>query len=279
MPTDASPSRELFSHRSDAQELLLEQEADGSLSLTIDGHWQFSSRDEAIFHEVLADLPMVLAPRIERVLILGGGDALALRNVLRYDAVQRVDLVDIDAAVMQMVREVPQMRELSEGALEDPRVRVHVADAWDYVHRAARRTYDVVICDFPACTDPKLERLFGAEFHRRLAELMDDAGVLSVQVSLDPPGFWDFIEEALEANYAQSWPSLVALGDPACEGTEWADFVVAGHQPLRARRVLACDAPAVLQDDGIDALRIQNKAKSHFETRAYGRAPDFSEPW
>jgi spermidine synthase len=277
--TDLSPARELFSHRSDAQEVLLEQEADGSLSLTIDGHWQFSSRDEAIFHELLADLPMVLAPRIERVLILGGGDALALRNVLRYEGVRQVDLVDIDEAVMQMVREVPQMRELSESALEDPRVRVHVADAWDYVHRAARRSYDLVICDFPACTDPKLERLFDAPFHRRLAELMDDAGVVSVQVSLDPPGFWDFVEGALEPSYAQLWPSLVALGDPASVDTEWADFVVASHQPLRARRALAPGASVVLRDDLLEAQRIQNRARSHFETQAYGEAPDFSEPW
>ena len=273
----------LFESRGEAQHLLLERDAAGVLSLTIDGHWQFSSKDEAIFHEMLADLPMVFAPRIEKVLILGGGDALALRNVLRYPGVREVSLCEFDDAVLEMVRSVPEMHELSEGALDDPRVRVHLGDAWDFVATRSSRpdpsSFDVVICDFPACTDAKLERLFSREFYARLAKLMHPQSVLSVQVSQDPAGFWRVVDGAIAPNFEWTWPSLVALGDPTDADVDWADFVMAGAVPHHPQRQLRAVDDRLLSDATIETHRIQNHDDAGFRTGAYGDEPTFDAPW
>lgn len=278
-----SGERVLYERRSPFQHILLEEDTRGALSLTIDGHWQFSSIDEAIFHEMLADLPMVFAPSTKRVLILGGGDALALRHVLRYEGVEHVTLCELDPAMLEMVRTIPQMRDLTQRALEDKRVEVCTRDAWDFVHEfsvaKAGPCFDVVICDFPACTDAKLARLFSAGFYRKLKELMSIDGLVCVQVSQDPPAFWDIVQGGLAPNFEFIWPSLVALGDPADADTEWADFVLVSCRELRKRRPLAVSAKRFLEDEVIDAYRIKNRSRVRFETEMYGDEPDFSEPW
>jgi spermidine synthase len=277
------PEVVLYERRSESQHVLLERDADGFISLTIDGHWQFSSRDEGIFHEMLADLPMVFAPRVARVLILGGGDGLALRNVLRYPGVQEVLLCELDAGVIEMARDVPEMVHLCEDAFADPRVRVQLGDAREWVNGRLTLNdaprFDVVICDFPACTDARLERLFDREFYAKVAGLMHEESVLSVQVSQDPPGFWGVVDSGLSPNFAFTWPSLVALGDPDSPGTDWADFSLAAHERLRVRRALARTETRSLVDGELEAYRITNRDRARFETGRYGDKPDFSESW
>jgi len=128
--------------------------------LFIDGWMQLAAVDEYVYHEHLV-LPALLAHhRPERVLILGGGDGLAVRETLRHQAVQHVVMVDLDALVVGACRKY--LAHLQQGALEDPRVYVIVGDARDFL-RNPHLAFDVIIVDLvdlmPA-TVPLFEEVF-----------------------------------------------------------------------------------------------------------------------
>src|SRR5690606_17626913 len=101
-----------------------------STRLFLNGNLQFSSDDEYRYHEALvhpAVAALGRAPR--RALVLGGGDGLAVRELLRYEGVERIDLVDLDAAVTDLFRDLPLAARLNGGSLSDPRVHVVNDDA------------------------------------------------------------------------------------------------------------------------------------------------------
>ena len=111
----------IHSQTSKYQHIVLTKKND-RLSLYINGHLQFNSQDEEIYHEMLVHVPFAVASSQEKVLILGGGDGLALREVLKYGAVKKVDLVDIDPAITELAASHPDLIKLNEGALMDSRV-------------------------------------------------------------------------------------------------------------------------------------------------------------
>lgn len=249
------------------QAIALYREDDGSLSLTLDDYWQFSTRDEHIFHEVLADVPLVLAPDPRRVLILGGGDGLALRNVLRYPDVEHVVLCELDPAVIEMTRTLPEMIALTDGATSDPRTKIVIQDAVAYLPEA-EGTFDVIICDFPVPTSPELEGLFAAPFYEQVGHALAPGGVVSVQVSLEPAGYWPVLA-ALESALGPAEGRLVQMADGA-----WASFVLAGRTGSGLVRPLAAEV-RFLKPALVDALVIRNRGGSRFSTAAYGDQPDF----
>ena len=121
--------------------------------LFLDGWLQLAEADEYIYHEHLT-LPALLAhPRPQRVLVLGGGDGLAVREVLRHREVRQVTLVDIDAQVVAACRE--HLGDLQRGALDDPRVRVIIDDARRYLRRTDER-FDVALIDLVDFTPESL---------------------------------------------------------------------------------------------------------------------------
>lgn len=256
--------------RSAFQDIELARDPDGSLSLTLDSYWQFSSHDEATFHEVLVDVPMVMAARARRVLILGGGDGLAARNALRYPDVEQVVLCELDPAVIEMTRTVTEMRVLTNAALDDPRVQVVTKDAHEFV-RQQHEPFDVVVCDFPAQTDPEGPSHYRPEFLERLDALMSDGAVLSVQVSLDPPDFWSTVD-AVAGQFGFVQSRLAELHDDS-----WADFILASRERPTTQRPLA-PGLVYLDETRMQNIVIRNHAGDHFETAEYGRRPDFAEP-
>lgn len=269
----AATERVLYSERSPFQDIVLAQEPDGHINLTLDDVWQFRSQDEHVFHEVLADTPILMAASPAKVLILGGGDGLALRNVLRYPAVEQVTLCELDPSVLQMTRTVPAMVELCQNSLADARVEVVAADAVCFIETVGER-YDVVICDFPAQTSPELLRLFSREFFRKLAAVTHEQSVVSVQVSQDPEGFWP-ICDAVEASFAWLHPMLANMDVQGVEDDNWADFVVASQSAKAVRRE---PAPGLrfLSTARVSRLRIKNRSGDHFETDEYGQLPNCS---
>ena len=266
----------LFGARSSYQQIDLYAESDGSLALTLDDVYQFTTEDEHIFHEVLVDAAMVHAPRTRSVLILGGGDGLAARNALRYPEVERVTLCELDEQVIHMARTVPEMRELTEGALEDRRVEVVIDDARAFIRRSAT-PYDLIVCDFPARTDPALAPLFASPFYRELRSWTHPETVVSIQVSLDPPAFWEVLSE-VETAFDWSRPMLVEMGRSGAQEACWADFVVASpsvRQPVRPV------APGLrfLTDELVPRLAVTARGGLRMPTQAYGAGPDFgAEP-
>ena len=148
--------------------------------LYLDGNIQFSSYDEERYHEPLVHPAMALGPRHRHVLILGGGDGLVVREVLKHSGVETVTVVDIDPVITELAQKHEVLRELNQGALEDERVEVLNRDAYTYL-RATDRIFDVVIADFPDPKSVAVARLYSLEFYQLLARHIGPGGVLVTQ--------------------------------------------------------------------------------------------------
>src|SRR6185295_17181985 len=116
--------------------------------LFLNGNLQFSSADEYRYHEALVHPAMMLAGSPRRVLVLGGGDGLALREVLRYPSLETVTLVDLDPAMTQLSQRFSPLGDLNQHAFSDPRVQVVNQDAMIWLDEP-RGPYDAAIIDFP----------------------------------------------------------------------------------------------------------------------------------
>jgi len=150
--------------------------------LYLDGGLQFSSYDEERYHEPLVHPAMTLAAEHRRVLVLGGGDGLAVREILRHPAVEEVVVVDLDPRMTELARRHPVLRELNRGVLDDPRVRVVNADAYAFLRRS-EAVFDVAVVDLP---DPKtvtLARLYSRPFYALLKRHLTPGGTVVTQAT------------------------------------------------------------------------------------------------
>lgn len=172
----------VYSAQSPYQRIVITQSTRTS-RLFLNGNLQFSSDDEARYHEVLVH-PAVGAlgrdPR--RVLVLGGGDGLAVRELLRYPSIERVLLVDLDPAMTDLFRTLPLAVELNEGALSDPRVEVKNDDAFRFLE-TANEAFDLIVVDFPDPSNYALGKLYTLTFFERLRERLSTHGVVVVQAT------------------------------------------------------------------------------------------------
>lgn len=179
-----SQSSLIASRKTPVQRIDLEILPDGEIALFLDRCIQFvSGQDDAAYHGTLADLPLsMLGRRPVRALILGGGDGLAARNLLRHRNVREVVLVEIDAGMVDFCSDHPLVRSLNEDAFADPRLRTVIGDAREFVAAAPKRPFDLVVADFPD-PDRRFLDLFQEPFYRRAARHLAPHGVISVQAS------------------------------------------------------------------------------------------------
>ncbi len=146
--------------------------------LFINNALQFSSTDEYRYHEALVHPAFAVAPNARRVLVMGGGDGLALREILKYPSVESVTLVDLDPAMTQLADHFPPLAELNEHSFTDPRVRVVNADAMIWLENETEPPFDVAIIDFPDPNSFALGKLYTTRFYRLLkAKLTPEAAV------------------------------------------------------------------------------------------------------
>jgi len=201
---------------------------DSDLRLYLNGNLQFSSRDEYRYHEALVWPVLGRVERPRRVLILGGGDGLAAREVLRDGQVETVTLVDLDPEMTSLFRETPQLSALNGGALSSPRLHVINADAFRWV-RGEHGAFDAIVIDFPDPTEFALGKLYTESFYREVARLLKPGGVMTVQSTsplVAPRSYWT-VATTLEAAglHARGYHAYVpSFG-------EWG-FTLAAHQPI-----------------------------------------------
>ncbi|WP_043490989.1 MULTISPECIES: polyamine aminopropyltransferase [Streptomyces] len=232
--------------------------ADGRpLSLFLDGRLRVSGRDELSYHEALVH-PAMAGPH-RRVLVLGGGDGLAAREVLRYGGVRSVTVVEIDAEVVRLARTDPGLTALNAHAYRDPRVRVVTADAFDWLRRAdggagpynsaggpaLSRTpgpYDVVVCDLPDPGITPSTKLYSQEFYGLVERALAPGGRLAVHagtLSARPRAYWT-VEATVRSVGLRTAPYTVGRdrtpdrspGGAAAMPQDWG-FVLAGRAPVR----------------------------------------------
>ena len=185
-----SGARVLVEEQTEFQRVLLIETPKKELMLLLDGEIQFYSGDERRFHESLAIVPFLYrqAP-IRRVGVMGGGDGLIARELLRHygHEIELIRIIDIDPAVTEMARTQPQLVELNRGSLLDERVEVINVDA--IVYRDGE-PFDLILGDLPDPTCPALGGLYSREFYEHLrSQLTPDDGLLAVQIIYVPPLF------------------------------------------------------------------------------------------
>ena len=152
----------------------------GRYRLFLNGAIQFDSLDEHRYHEALVHPAMSRLSRRKDVLILGGGDGLALREVLRWPEVENVTLVDLDPRVVEMFRDNDELADLNENALRNPRVAVKHEDAWNFV-RNDRQVYDLILLDLPDPRDFAVSKLYSREFYAPLVNRVSPRGAIVTQ--------------------------------------------------------------------------------------------------
>jgi spermidine synthase len=160
------------------------------LRLFLNGDLQFSSVDEYRYHESLVH-PALAGDRAN-VLILGGGDGLALREVLRYPDVRGVTLVELDPEMIRLARSRQELAELNGHAFDDPRVRVINADAFNRLREMPER-FDAVIVDMPDPDDVPTAKLYSVEFYGLARRVLAPGGRLVAQAGspfFAPKSFW-----------------------------------------------------------------------------------------
>ena len=150
--------------------------------LYINGNQQFSSYDEERYHEPLVHPAVTLAGNRAEVLILGGGDGLALREVLKYVQVKSVTLVDLDPEMTTLAATHPVFMQLNEHALADPRVSVINVDAFAFLQDSPH-LFDVIIIDLPDPNSVELARLYSLNFYRLCKKHLKRGGTLVTQAT------------------------------------------------------------------------------------------------
>jgi spermidine synthase len=169
----------VYTTSSPYQRILITNNAAG-FQLFLNGNLQFSSADEYRYHEALVHPAMVAAAKATRVLILGGGDGLALREVLKYSGVTHVTLVDLDPKMTGLSAQFAPLARLNGNSFRDPRVHVINEDAMIWIERV-RETFDVAIVDFPDPSSFSLGKLYTTRFYRLLRARIAPEGAVSVQ--------------------------------------------------------------------------------------------------
>ena len=164
---------QLYAAQSDYQHIAVYDSPEFGRFLTLDGVMMLTERDEFIYHEMMVHVPMAANPNIRDVLVIGAGDGGVLRELAKYKTVRHVDLVEIDAQVIEVCRKcLPG----TACGFDDPRVQVHVADGLKFI-RHCERKYDLILVDSTDPTGPG-EVLFTKEFYGNCRAVLNPDGIL-----------------------------------------------------------------------------------------------------
>lgn len=217
--------------------------------LFLNGHLQFSSTDEYRYHETLVHPAMVLANAPRRVLILGGGDGLALREVLRHPSVEQVTLVDLDPGMTNLAHVFPPLARLNHQSFSDPRVHVVNQDAMIWLEETTD-IYDAAMIDFPDPHSFAVGKLYTTRFYRLLKQHLTPEAAFSVQCTsplFARTAYWCIVR-TIEAAGFTAKPYQVAVPSFGVWG-----FALARLSPFDPPRH-APDRLRFLNDDTMSAL-------------------------
>lgn len=169
----------VYAKQSKYQRIVMTRGRSG-FQLFLNGNLQFASADEYRYHESLVHPPMSLAPDAKRVLVLGGGDGLAVRELLRHPNIEHITLVDLDPEMTILATQNPFVVALNEDALSSPKVEVINADAYVWL-KEVQEPFDAAIVDFPDPNNYSLGKLYTTRFYKMLRGALKPGAPVSVQ--------------------------------------------------------------------------------------------------
>jgi spermidine synthase len=217
--------------------------------LFLNGNLQFHSRDEYRYHEALVHPAMAAHGAPRRVLVLGGGDGMATREVLKHPGVEQVTLVELDPHMTRLFAEQPMLRRLNGDALHSPKVRIVNADGFGWLERSDER-FDVIVVDFPDPTNFSIGKLYTTSFYQLIDEHLNAGGYAVVQTTsplIARQSFWT-VAATIEAVGLTATPYHAHVPSFG----EWG-FIVASRRPLRMPTALPAGM-RFLSIDGLPAL-------------------------
>ncbi|MBL0728666.1 polyamine aminopropyltransferase [Piscinibacter sp. HJYY11] len=201
--------------------------------LYLNGNLQFHSRDEYRYHEALVHPAMAAHGAPKRVLVLGGGDGMAVREVLKHPSVEAVTLVELDPHMTTLFAEQPMLRELNGDALRSPKLTVVNADAFAWLEQEKEKsagTFDVIVVDFPDPTNFSLGKLYTTSFYTLLDAHLAASGYAVVQTTsplIARKSYWT-VATTLEAAGLTTTPYHAHVPSFG----EWG-FILASRRPFR----------------------------------------------
>jgi len=225
---DAFTHRIIFSKQTPYQHLAVTKNKE-DIRLYINRIIQFSSLDEYRYHESLALIPLNVTPRPKQVLVLGGGEGLLVREILKHSDVEQVTIVDLDEEVFNLGKEHPAIVELNQGALTHPKVTLVAEDAFIFLDES-RGLYDLIIADLPDPSNEAVARLYSTYFFRLAKSRLSNYGVFATQASgafHTNDAFWCIINTLKASNFEHVYPYhayVPSFGD-------WG-FAIAANRPL-----------------------------------------------
>jgi spermidine synthase len=232
----------LFEGQSPFQKIQVVRTAGHGRMLLNDGLVMLTERDEAVYHEMIAHVPLFVHPDPRRVLVIGGGDGGSVREVLKHRSIEHCRLVEVDEMVVDACRKfIPQ----TAACLDDPRVEVTIADGVEFV-ASTTESYDVILVD---STDPigPAKPLFGPEFYGNVKRVLGDRGIVVSQA--ESPFYESQAQKSLMTilNDAFDRPCIYNYSNLTYPGSLWS-FAFCSKGP---RSVSDFD-PARVADCGID---------------------------
>lgn len=224
----------VFAKSSPYQRIVLTRWKD-DLRLFLSGHLQFSSRDEYRYHEALVHPGLQSVVNPQNVLVLGGGDGLAVREILKYDSVKHVTLVDLDPEMTRLFSTTPALRKLNGDSFNSPRVNIVNADAFVWLEQT-EGSFDFVVIDFPDPTNHSLGKLYTSAFYRLLQKHLSESGAAVIQ-STSPlfarRSFWCIVK-TLESVGLRATPYHVYVPSFG----EWGFVIASTHPYTRPEKYL-----------------------------------------
>lgn len=202
--------------------------------LFLNGNLQFAEHDEYRYHEALVHPVMAAHGAPRKVAVLGGGDGMAVREILRYPGVQRVTLVELDPAMTQLFTRDARLARLNGQALSSPRVQVVNADAFGWLAAGDER-FDVIVVDFPDPTNFSIGKLYTSAFYALLDRRLAASGYAVIQTTsplVARQSFWTVVR-TVEAAGLQATPYHAHVPSFG----EWG-YVIASHRPWRPPEAL-----------------------------------------
>jgi Predicted spermidine synthase with an N-terminal membrane domain len=221
------------------------------LRLYLDGNLQFSAADEYRYHEALIHPAMALSASHEEVLLLGGGDGLAVREILKHPGVKRVTVVDIDPAMTDLAKTYPALVEQNANALADPRVRLVHQDAFTFLEKGSER-FGVILADLPDPNNEALAKLYSREFYGLVRRRLGVGGVFVTQAAAPlfaREAFW-CIRKTVEAAGFATTPYHVYVPSFGDWGFVMGRATSSGRAPAESALSLT-PVPAKLAERGI----------------------------
>lgn len=241
----------IYSTQTQYQRLVLTKFKD-DLRLYINGDLQFSSRDEYRYHEPLVHVPLGLSPHHKNVLVLGGGDGLAARELLKYPDLESITLVDLDPQMLKLAMSHPLVRRLNQDSLADKRVERVFLDAFNYVENC-NRSFDAIIIDLPDPNDLSLGKLYSVEFYRLVLRLLSADGIIVTQATspyFARQAFW-MIKHTMEQ--AAPFSSAYSVSVPSFG--QWGFVLGAHHRIDPSRLKIAVSTRFLNPENAADAFR------------------------